>query len=107
MDEEIKKLLEENLKYSKEIYSMTKKIKGYITFQKVMSVIYILLIVVPLILSIIYLPPLINSVFSQYKDILGLEAGGGGSIFDVLKGSDGNINLNNIDPERVKKYLNK
>ena len=107
MDEEIKKLLEENLKYSKEIYGMTKKIKGHITFQKVMCIIYILLIVVPLILSIIYLPPLINNLFNQYQDILGDGSGANGSIFDVFKGSAGNIDLNNVDPEQVRKYLNK
>ena len=63
MDEEIKKLLEQNLELTKEIYAMTKKIKSYITFQKVMSVIYIMLIVAPIILSIIYLPPLLKGVF--------------------------------------------
>ena len=56
MDEEIKKILEENLKLTQEIHQMTKKIKNYINFQKVMSLIYILLIVVPIILGIIYLP---------------------------------------------------
>lgn len=105
MDEEIKKLLEQNLEYSKETYRLTKKIKGYITFQKVMSIIYLLLIVVPIILSIVFLPPLLKGMFNQYKDILGIE-GQSGSIFDVLKGSGGNIDLNNIDSEQVKKYLN-
>lgn len=106
MDEEIKKLLEQNLEYSKETYRLTKKIKSYITFQKVMSVIYILLIVVPIILSIVFLPPLLKGVFDQYKDILGVE-GQSGSIFDVLKGSGGNIDLKNIDPAEAKKLLNK
>ena len=45
MEEEIKKLLEQNLELTKEIYRMTKKIKNYINFQKVMSIIYILLII--------------------------------------------------------------
>lgn len=109
MDEEIKKLLEQNLEYSKEIYAMTRKIKSYITFQKVMSVVYILLIVVPIILSIIFLPPLLKGVFDQYKDVLGLPANG--SIQDLLKGSTSGLNLNNIDinklPPQVKSLLNK
>ena len=46
--EQIKKLLEQNLALTKEIYRMTKKIKNYVAFQKVMSVIYLLLIVVAL-----------------------------------------------------------
>ena len=109
MDEEIKKLLEENLAYSKEIYRLTKKIKNHITFQKVMSLIWLLLIVVPLILSIIYLPPLLKGVFDQYKDVLGLSADG--SIQDLLKGGSGGLNLNNLDvnklPSEVRKLLNK
>ena len=97
--EEIKKLLEQNLAYSKEIYRLTKKIKSYITFQKVVSVIYVLLIVVPIILSIIYLPPLLKGVFDQYKDALGLPAGG--SIQDLLKGASGGLNLNSVDLNNV------
>lgn len=79
MDEEIKKILAENLALTKEIYVMTKKIKGYVTFQKVMSLVYIALIVVPIILSIIYLPPLLESLFNQYKDALGIEENSGGN----------------------------
>lgn len=113
MDEEIKKLLEQNLALTKEIYRLTKKIKSYITFQKAMSVIYILLIIVPIIIGVIYLPPLLNGVYNQYKDLLGLPAGG--SFQDLLKGSTGSLDLNNIDlknldmnklPPQVKALLN-
>jgi len=119
MDEEIKKLLEQNLAYSKEIYAMTKKIKRHITFQKVVSVIYLLLIVAPVILGIIYLPPLLNGIYGQYKDILGLPTGG--SFQDLFKSSSGgldlnglnlnNVNLDNVDLNKlapqVKAMLNK
>jgi hypothetical protein len=95
MDEEIKKLVEENLKLTQEIYVMTKKMKRYITFQKVMSFIYFLLIVVPIILSIIYLPPLINNMLGQYGGLLGTE---GLNIESLLKGGlPSGVNLNNVD----------
>jgi len=96
MDEEIKKILEENLKLTREIYMMTKKIKGYINFQKVMSFIYLLIIVVPIVWSIIYLPPLINSFIGQYDELLGET---GISIGSLLKG--GGINLNNVDLKNI------
>jgi len=96
MDEEIKKILEENLKLTREIYMMTKKIKGYITFQKVISFIYLLIIVVPIVWSIIYLPPLINSFIGQYDELLGET---GISIGSLLKG--GGINLNNVDLKNI------
>lgn len=116
MDEEIKKLLEENLKLTQEIYNMTKKIKNFITFQKIMSFIYFLLIVVPLILGIIFLPPLLKNVYSQYSELLGGE--GGFNIGNLLKGGQApaGLNLNNIDlknidvnklPLDLQKYLKK
>ena len=90
---------------------MTKKIKGYIAFQKFMSIIYILLIVVPIILSIIYLPPLLKGVFDQYKDILGNQSNGNSSIQNLLKSAGGGLNLNNLDvnkmPPEARKLLGK
>lgn len=91
MDEEIKKILEQNLELTKEIYVMTKKIKGYVTFQKVMSLVYIMLIVVPIVLSIIYLPPLLKGVFDQYKEVLGIQPGSDSSIKNLLNGVGGNL----------------
>ena len=97
MDEEIKKILEENLKLTQEIYEMTKKIKSFITFQKVMSFVYFFLIVGPLVLGIIFLPPLLKNVFSQYSELLGGE--GGFNIESLLKGGQApaGLNLNNLD----------
>ena len=68
--------------------------------------------VVPIILSIMFLPPLLKGVFDQYKDILGVGAdGGGASAQDLLKSSAGNFDLNNLDlnklPPQVRALLNK
>lgn len=84
MDEEIKKLVEKNLELTEEIHRMTKKINSFIAFQKVMSVVYFLLIVIPLILSFIYLPPLIGNIVGQYQDLLGNSSTG--SIESLLEG---------------------
>jgi len=86
--------LEKNIKLTEEIYGMTKKIKNYINFQKIMSIVYILLIVVPIILGIIYLPPLLSGVFSQYQDLLGIK----GAVSPA-----GNIDLNKLS--ELEKYL--
>ena len=107
-DEQIKKLLEKNLEYSREIYQQTKYIKNYVFWAQVAGVLKILLIVVPIILGIIYLPPLLKGVFDQYKDILGVGAGGN-PIESLLKGGTGNLDLNSIDinklPPQVKALL--
>ncbi|MBU0636607.1 MAG: hypothetical protein ABH818_01775 [Patescibacteria group bacterium] len=73
MDEEIKKLLEKNLKITEEIYAMTKKIKSHLAFQRLISVFYLIMFVVPIIVAVIYLPPLINNLVDQYKGVLDIN----------------------------------
>jgi len=64
--EQVKKLLESNLAYSKEIYAMMKKIQRQMLFSRIMSIIYIILIVGPIILSIIFLPNLLKIWLNNY-----------------------------------------
>ncbi len=111
MDEEIKKMLEQNLKLTEEIYSMTKKIKRYIAWQQLVSLFYLFIIIAPIVLGIIYLPPLLKGVFDQYKGILGTGVSGGNPIEGLLNGGAGGLDLNKIDinnlPPQVKALLNK
>ncbi|MFH1426956.1 MAG: hypothetical protein ABIG60_00265 [Patescibacteria group bacterium] len=90
MDEEIKKLLESNLKLTEEIHEMTKYIKKYVFLSKIFGVLKLLLIIVPLIIGIIYLPPLLQDVLKQYQDILGISP---------------NLNLNGIDLNSISPEL--
>jgi hypothetical protein len=71
----MEEMMTENLQLTQEIHKMTKSLKRYVVFQRIMGIIYFLLIVVPLILSIIYLPPLLNNVIGQYQDLLGGDQG--------------------------------
>lgn len=96
-EDEIRDLIRKNYELTEEIYHMTKKIKGYITFQKFMSFIYILIIVVPIILSIIYLPPLINSMMGPYKELLGGNSSS--SLQDLLKAGTGQMDINKVIPK--------
>jgi len=107
MDEEIKKLLEQNLKLTEEIYTMTRKIKGYLAFQRLVSLFYIFIIIAPIILGIIYLPPLLGGLFDQYKDILGMQGGSNNAIRGLLNGGTGSLNVNSLDMGTVKSLLNK
>ena len=77
------KLLEENLKYNKEIYEICKKTNRYIFWIRIWSIVRILLIVVPVILAIIYLPPLIKSYIAPYQELL--KSTGGSSQVEFLK----------------------
>jgi len=90
LDEQIKKLLEENLEYSRAVYSETLKIKRYILWGRVMSLLQLLIVLIPIILGIIYLPPLIQnfvgsfSVFGSGQDVPA-ASGGLNSILDQYK----------------------
>ena len=69
-DSEIKKLLERNLEMTIETHKMVKKIKSHMFWQQVFGVLKILIIVVPLVIGIMYLPPLLDKIFSQYNELL-------------------------------------
>lgn len=90
-NKELKELLEKNLALTEEIHEMTHKIKRYISFQKFMSAVYFLIIVVPIILSIIYLPPLLKNIFSQYGNAIGID---GSSLKNLLNA--GNPDFQNL-----------
>jgi len=93
MEEEIKKLLKENLKLNQEIYKMVKNIKSYIFWQRIFGVIKILIIIIPLIIGIIYLPPLLKQVTGQYQSLLGL--GQNDLNLENLLGDEG-LNVNSL-----------
>lgn len=101
MDEEIKKLLEQNLALNREIYRHTKYIRTYVFWAQVAGVIKILLIVVPVVLGIIYLPPLLKNLFEQYKNLIGIQAGVSNPIESLLNGGVGGLDLNAIDINKL------
>ncbi len=105
---QVKKILEENLKLTKEIYKMTKSIKSFVLWQRIFGALKILIIVVPIVLGIIYLPAILEKAFTPYKELLDIEdVGGTGNILDLLKGRVGgqdlkDININKLPPEAQK-----
>ena len=107
--ENIREITEKNLETSEEILEKTGYIKRFVVFSQVMSLIKVILIVVPIVLGILYLPSLLKSItpiFGQvtdvYKELLGIKQ----QSDDVLDGLDPNkIDINKIDPDTIKKIL--
>jgi hypothetical protein len=64
-------LLEQNLARITELERQVEKIHTYIKWQRVFLVFKILIIVVPLVLGIIYLPPILQKMFAPYQELLG------------------------------------
>ncbi|HKK53993.1 MAG TPA: hypothetical protein VJ926_00515 [Patescibacteria group bacterium] len=57
---DLEKLLKQNLAVSQEILNISRYIKKYIFWSRIISVVKILIILVPIILGIMYLPPIIE-----------------------------------------------
>ncbi len=73
--QDLQKLLQENLKISKDLYEMTKKIKHWVAWQRVWGVVKILIIAIPLILGIIYGPTLLREALKPYQELLSIGTG--------------------------------
>lgn len=59
-DNDSNDLLRRNLKMNEEMHEMLKDVKRYILWRRIWTAIKIFVIVIPLILGVIYLPPLVK-----------------------------------------------
>jgi len=102
-DDSLHELLEKNLKWSQIIYEQNRKINSKLVWSAVASWLRLLLILVPLVLAVFYLPPLLKNVFSQYGSLLGIvnpsvDSSALNSIFD-------NLPLDSSGLEKLKTLL--
>jgi cell division protein FtsB len=70
LNEQIKKLLEENLQYSKETFVLNKKIYKYIFWKKIYSMIKMIVVIIFIILAINYLPFILKEYVYPYQELL-------------------------------------
>lgn len=67
---ELKELLRENLELTKEIRSMVNHINRYVAWQRIFGILKVLIILIPIILGVIYLPPLLKEPYKQLLSIV-------------------------------------
>lgn len=67
---EFLEILKQNLEYTKASYALLEKIWRWVIWQRVFFILKILIILVPVIFGIIYLPPLIETVFKPLVSLL-------------------------------------
>jgi len=89
MRAEFKELLEKNISLSEDVLFLSKKINRYVIWERIFGVVKVLIFVIPLILSIIYLPTILKNAFAPYKELLG-------------ESKELNSNLLNVD---ISQYL--
>lgn len=105
--ENLKELIEKNLKWSQIIYEQNRKINSKLLWYAAASWIRTFLILIPLILAGIFLPPFIKDAWDRYADIFNIsnDKGQGIQQSDSL---DNLFKLFNIDPakqEQIKAML--
>lgn len=69
------KELEQQKEILLKIYEQTQKTRRYIFFGRILSLVYLILIIAPLIFAVFYLPPLFKQVVEPYKELLGQDNG--------------------------------
>ena len=84
MDDETRKLLNKNLEYTKKVHEEILKIKQHIFWQRVFSIIKLVVIIVPLVLAIMVATPFIKEAYETYKEIMG-------ALHDVSKGNPSSL----------------
>ena len=68
----VKDLLEKNLKWSQIIYEQNRKINNKLLWSAIASWLRLFLILAPLVLAILFLPPILKEVWTRFDDISGL-----------------------------------
>jgi hypothetical protein len=71
--EDIEELIGQNLELSEEILRLTKYIKKYVFWQKIMGWLKFFLIAIPIALAIIYVPPFLEKAMNSLQEVLDLS----------------------------------
>ena len=74
-NEELKQMIETNIALSQEILGLAIYIKKYIVWQKIFAYLKLLIIIIPIILAVVYLPPFFKTLLDSLKELgIGVEA---------------------------------
>lgn len=72
-NDDLRKLLEKNIEISNELLEASKYIKGFIFWRKIISFVQVLIIAIPIILALIYVPPFLESLVELLDRITGVS----------------------------------
>jgi len=92
----LKELIEKNIKWSQVIYEQNRKINRRLTWLVVGSYLRLAIIIIPLILAVIFLPPLLEQLWAQYSGMLGGLGGGTSQLNNIFS---------QISGEQIQEYL--
>ncbi|PIR92523.1 hypothetical protein COU01_01250 [Candidatus Falkowbacteria bacterium CG10_big_fil_rev_8_21_14_0_10_44_15] len=82
----LEELVRKNLELTQELQKQMGSVRRYLFWQRLTSIFYLIIIVGPIIIGIIYLPPLLKNVIAPYQELLGGDKSGGLDINSILNG---------------------
>ncbi len=82
-NDEIKKLLQENLSYAKATYEAAEKTRRYILWGQVLGFIKLAIVIVPMVIAYYFLQPYLKTALSTYQDLLGMPSSQGSQNSDT------------------------
>ena len=82
--DDLEALIKKNIQWSQVIYNQNKKIKNRLTLMTIGNYARLAILIIPLIIGIIYLPPLMQELWQAYGQILGV-GGDIGSLTDLVE----------------------
>ncbi|MFA5133197.1 MAG: hypothetical protein WC459_00075 [Patescibacteria group bacterium] len=97
---DVKELLEENIRLSKAILASSERTRKHMHWSEIISVLRLLIILVPIILAILYIPPFLVKFSDSFSRLYGGEQF---NILEYLKGG----NTGSSELEQIKNFLNK
>ncbi|HUT22696.1 MAG TPA: hypothetical protein VMX18_04895 [Candidatus Bipolaricaulota bacterium] len=77
---QIKSMVKQNTEYTRKALELAEKTQKYVLWIKIINLIKLLIILLPIILALIYLPSFLREFFEQYKELFGA----GGIFYDKL-----------------------
>jgi hypothetical protein len=72
--DDMKNILQKLVEQNEENHKLLKKIRSYQNQQRIMAYLKILIIVVPIVLSVIYLPSILKPFWDQYQQAIGVNS---------------------------------
>jgi len=102
---DLRELVKKNLELNQEMYKMLKSVKTHILIQRIFFILKVVIILIPLILGVIYLPPLIKDWMHKYQSWLQWDQGQLWRNLFPNKNTDAN-HIQNMDKQSLEKIKN-
>ena len=107
MDEDIKSLIEKNTQLVQTVYEQNRKIKHRLTMMVIGSYVRLGLVLLPIILAVIFLPPVVEKIWAQYGGLLrGFGIPANSSSGPQLNQLPIDKVINNASSDQIKSILN-